>query len=263
MNLIHILPVTQSINVKQPYEMYLLQELQKVAQGENGEAILDAIKAKNTYKILDNGCYELGAGGQIEDVFMMAERIGAYEIILPDVMGDMHATIDATTDALDYIYKTGRSHAYNYMAVCQGSDWDEYMACAKMFAGFDTVSVIGIPKKFMREAVCLGDGRTQIIGSVRTAALMRTEFAQALWEEPEFGHGRTQIHMLGVSWSPLELQKVKNIIRSCDTNLIVENLKRGVPPISSWATFGEKYTLEKELDALQLSTLRQIIEEGI
>lgn len=263
MNLIHILPVTQAINVKQPYEMYLLQELQKVAQGENGEAILNIIKAKNSYKILDNGCYELGASGQIEDVFMMADRIKADEIILPDVMGDMHATIDATTDALDYIYKTGQQLDYHYMAVCQGSDWDEYMACAKMFAGFNTVDVIGIPKKFMREAVCLGDSGTQIVGSFRTAALMRTEFAKALSEEPEFKHSRKKIHMLGISWSPLELQKVAEVVRSCDTNLVVENLKRGVPPISSWATFGEKYSLEKELDALQLSTLRQIIEEGI
>lgn len=257
MNLIHILPGTQSINVEQPYEMYLLQELQKVAQGGNGEAILDAIKAKDSYKILDNGCYELGAGGQIKDVFTMADRIAADEIILPDVMGDMHATIDATTDALEYIYKTGQQVDYCYMAVCQGSDWDEYMACAKMFAGFATVDVVGIPKKFMRSAVC-SDG-----GSARTAALMRTEFAKALSEEPEFKNGRKKIHMLGISWSPLELQKVRDVIRSCDTNLIVENLKRGVPPISSWATYGEKYTLEKELVTLQLNTLRQIIEEGI
>lgn len=262
MNLIHILPVTQSINVKQMYEMYLLQELQKVAHGENGEAILDAIKAKDSYKILDNGCYELGAGGQIEDVFTMADRIGANEIILPDVMGDMHATIDATTDALEYIYKTGQHIDYHYMAVCQGNDWDEYMACAKMFAGFDTIDVIGIPKKFMREAVCLGDKGTQVVGSVRTAALMRTEFAQALSEEPEFKNGRKKIHMLGISWSPLELQKVEKVVRSCDTNLVVENLKRGVPPISSWATFGEKYTLEKELNELQLYDLQKIIEEG-
>lgn len=257
MKLIHILPATQTIHVKQPFEMYLLQELQKIAQGENGEAILDIIKAKDSYKILDNGCYELGAGGQIEDVFKMADRIDANEIILPDVMGDMHATIDATTDALEYIYKTGQHIDYHYMAVCQGSDWDEYMACAKMFAGFDTVDVIGIPKKFMRGAV-VPDG-----GSVRTAALMRTEFAQALSEEPEFKNGRKKIHLLGVSWSPLELQKVAKVVRSCDTNLIVENLKRGVPPLSSWATFGEKYTLEKELDSLQLNTLERIIEGGL
>lgn len=257
MKLIHILPATQAIHVKQPFEMYLLQELQKVAQGENGEAILDVIKAKDSYKILDNGCYELGAGGQIEDVFIMADRIDANEIILPDVMGDMHATIDATTDALEYIYKTGQHIDYHYMAVCQGNDWDEYMACAKMFAGFDTVDVIGIPKKFMRGAV-VPEG-----GSVRTAALMRTEFAQALSEEPEFKNGRKKIHLLGVSWSPLEFQKVTKIVRSCDTNLIVENLKKGVPPLSSWATFGEKYTLEKELDSLQLNTLVRIIEGGL
>lgn len=263
MNLIHILPATQAINVAQPFEMYLLQELQKVAQGETGEAILNIIKAKNSYKILDNGCYELGAGGQIGDVFDMAWRIKADEIILPDVMGDMHATIDATTDALDFIYRSGQEKDFRYMAVCQGSDWDEYMACAKMFAGFDTVDVIGIPKKFMREAVCLPNGGSQIIGSVRTAALMRTEFAQALSEEPEFKSGQKKIHMLGISWSPLELQKVKRRVRSCDTNLIVENLKRGVPPISSWATYGEKYSLDKELDALQLSDLRMIIEEGL
>lgn len=260
MKLIHILPVVQSINVEQMYEMYLLQELQKVAQGENGEAILDAIKAKNSYKILDNGCYELGASGQLEELFTMADRIGANEIILPDVMGDMHATIDATTDALDYIYRTGQSNSYNYMAVCQGCDWDEYMACAKMFAGFNTVNVIGVPKKFMREAVCLGNGQGN--GSPRTAALMRTEFVQALSEEPEFKRGQKQIHMLGVAWSPLELHKVIDVARSCDTNLIVENLKRGVPPISSWATFGEKYSLDKELDDLQLYGLKKIIEEG-
>lgn len=251
MELIHILPASQSLEVKQPLEMYLLQELQEVAQRESGGAILQGIAAKSSYKILDNGCYELDASGQLQDVFSMADRIKADEIILPDVMGDMEGTIDATLDALDFIYQQGYENEHYYMGVCQGRDWDDYLACAQFLAGFKTIDVIGIPKKFCRAAV----------GNVKIAALMRSEFAFQLAHE-DFMQDK-KIHLLGVAWSPLELQKVEKVIRSCDTNLITENIKKGVPPISSWATFGELYSLRKELTDEQLKLLRMIIKDGV
>lgn len=225
MNLIHILHPLNAASYKQPMEMYLAQEVIT----NTTSSIIDAISRRDSYKILDNGCYELDKSISLDELFECAEHINASEIILPDSMGKFQETLKLTTDALEYAYSRGIKK-YQYMGVIQGTTWDEYMACASLFLSIREITCIGIPKKFMRNSC----------GSDREAALVRALFVQEIADKAEAL--QKTIHMLGLSWSIMELTSVAHLVRSCDTNNIVENIKSDKYPFSSWGE-SPKYSL--------------------
>lgn len=234
MNLIHIVHPLNAAHWTQPYEMYLAQELKEKATPD----ILNAIANKNNYKILDNGCYENDIV-DLDSLFEVAEKIKASEIILPDVMGNFDASLRATTDALEYAVLHGYNRYYKFMAVCQGETWEDYMASAQLLSTFREVTCIGIPKKFCRN----------YYSSDREAAIARSRFAL---EVAQMTEGRKDIHMLGLSWSVLELSSVGKVVRTCDTNNIVENVKSGDFDLLSWESRGEKYTLNTPMTSEEL-----------
>lgn len=237
MNLIHIVHPHNSATYTQPMEMYLAQEVIKNMSPE----IKHIIRKKSVYKILDNGCYELDKSISLNKLFECAEQINASEIILPDAMGNFQETLKLTTDALEYAYSQGIKK-YQYMGVIQGTTWDEYMACAELFLSIREISVIGIPKKFMRNA-CKSD---------REAALARSLFAFEIAENVK--KANKEVHLLGLSWSIMELTSVAHLVRSCDTNNIVENIKADKYPFSSWEE-SPKYSLDVPMTDEQLSQL--------
>lgn len=242
MNLIHIVHPLNATQWTQPYEMYLAQELKEKATPD----ILNTIAAKNNYKILDNGCYENNIVN-LDSLFDVAEKINATEIILPDVMGNFDASLRATTDALEYATIHGYNKYHKFMAVCQGETWEDYMASAQLLSTFREITCIGIPKKFCRN----------YYSSDREAAIARSRFAL---EVAQMTKGKKDIHMLGLSWSVLELSSVGKVVRTCDTNNIVENVKRKNHPIASWATSGENYSLDIPMTPEELFAVRQHVE---
>lgn len=249
MNLIHIMHPLNSCHWTQDYELYLAQELDKHATS----AMCEQIRGKDNFKILDNGCYENDTV-DLDVLFRQAEAIGATEIILPDVMGDFYGTLKATTDALEWALTHGK-YDYKFMAVCQGKTWDEYESCVQLFKGIKEITCIGIPKKFCRAEYIERAGNIE--SGAREAALARGLFAEQVAQMVD---GRKDIHLLGLSWNILELPQASKFVRTCDTNNIVENVKRKNHAIASWAISGENYSLDVPMTPDELFVVRQHAE---
>lgn len=240
MDLIHIVHPLNACQWDQKYEMYLAQELNDCAT----DGMCEAIRKKKSYKILDNGCYE-NSMVNLDVLFAQAEKIGATEIILPDIMGDFYGTLRATTDALEWAAMHGKTGQYKFMAVCQGRTWDEYEACVQLFKGINEISCFGLPKKFCREAYTEHAGEP--VAGQREASLARVRFAENVAQIT-----RKDIHLLGLSWSVLELPGASKFVRTCDTNNIVENIKKGCHPITPWQPRSEQYSLHVPMTEEQL-----------
>ena len=129
------------------------------------------------------------------------------------------------------------------MGVIQGKTWDEYTACAELFLSIREITCIGIPKKFMRDS-CNSD---------REAALVRALFVREIADKADAL--QKTIHMLGLSWNIMELTSVAPLIRSCDTNNIVENIKADKYPFSSWGE-SPKYSLNVPMTTEQVERLK-------
>ncbi len=230
MNLIHIVPPENTVQVTQPYEMYLAHTL------VNRPDLQQAIAQKDSFKILDNGAYELDSSISIKDILDIAHNIGADEIILPDHMFDCDKTVEATLNALEEIIVAYEKIPFKLMAVIQGKTPDEYDYCLQVFKKIKEISTIGIPKKFLRES---HPGISR-----RVCALERAGYARWIKEHeiPD-----KDIHLLGLSWHLMELQYCKDAVRSCDTNLVAEATKQGISIFEGWHRAGctsEKYSLE-------------------
>jgi hypothetical protein len=104
------------------------------------------------YVILDNGAYELGSSVPFEHVLEVAEQIKPNEIVLPDVFLDSAATIKATEAAWEALHSFSQDeYTYtNLMAVPQGKNSDEWIACLKILVKMVTPDAIGIPIVYER-----------------------------------------------------------------------------------------------------------------
>ena len=96
---------------------------------------------KGNYVIMDNGVIE-GDQRPIEEIVKKALSVGANEIILPDVMLDQAATLDASYKALKWVKD---NFPLKVMVVPQGKDLDEWIGCAIAMIDWD-IDCIGIPK---------------------------------------------------------------------------------------------------------------------
>ncbi len=231
MNLIHIVPPENVAQITQPYEMYLAHTL--IGKPD----LQQAIAQKDSFKILDNGAYELDESIKLMDILDIAQNIGADEIILPDHMFDCDKTIQATLNALETIIAAYEKIPFKLMAVIQGKTPEDYDYCLQVFKKIKEISTIGIPKKFLRES---NPGISR-----RVCALERAGYAKWIKEHeiPD-----KDIHLLGLSWHLMELQYCKNAVRSCDTNLVAEATKTDTSIFEGWHKAGctsEKYSLER------------------
>lgn len=246
MQFINIFPEEDSIKYSQPMEMYLAHIL-------NNEEVCKAIKDKESFKILDNGCYELNSSVDFGDLCFKAEAIGADEIILPDIMFDSERTVNLVIQSLNTLHRIyGAKIPYRLMAVVQGADAEEYADCARVYDKFPEITTIGIPKKFLRNN---GDENSSAI-----KALDRGNFAHYLKDN----YPTKQIHLLGLSWGIMELPSAIPYVRSVDTNFLVEVSKNGHSIWSTWDTIGESYSLTKNLtddDWHQFEMNKKAVEE--
>lgn len=247
LNIIHILPpatacAAPSQTIKQPYEMYLAHTLLHAPAH-----VLESIRKHNAYKILDNGCYELNSSIGWYELFQLASKIEAQEVILPDVMFDMNATFTQTVHTIEQLHiKYGPHIPFNLMAVPQGVTLEEYSICATAFAQLPEITTLGIPKKFMQRAPEMQ------LKHPCAMALERALFARDL--KTDYPH--LNVHLLGLSYGLIELQACKDYVRTCDTNKFVIDAQRKRSMWTPWDSCG--YDLDNALTDETLQELRAI-----
>lgn len=164
--------------------------------------VKDAIGPRS-YTILDNGAFE----GEVDITSMalmkMAIELGVDEVVVPDTLGDMAATIAKADEFNDFLKHNATSEHYgkNYMGVVQGKTIEECWQCIEHFVDLGYVTTIGLPKHL-----------------VKTVQLdTRIVLAKEILEE--LGDG-FDIHFLGSS--PLWLSEISHVhktVRSMDTSM--------------------------------------------
>ena len=93
------------------------------------------------YVILDNGIAEGLTYGSTR-LFTLADKVGAQEIVIPDIMGNALGTIDEYKK-----FRPSLTKKYNYMAVLQGTTANEVRECLRAIDTFcPWVTAIGIPR---------------------------------------------------------------------------------------------------------------------
>lgn len=142
------------------------------------------------FLILDNGLIE-GNPRPLVELLEKADRIGADELVLPDVFRDSKATYKAVYESLrtmDMLHTEVRT-----MAVAQGNTLEEWVENAKELLQLP-INTLGVPKVLV--GIAGRDGRL--------AALQQIQ--------EEIQASGVQIHLLGCWESPLEIKVIENYI---------------------------------------------------
>ena len=230
MQLINIFPLGNiCLEYQQNMHMFLTHMVEKyptyakVAQDAPG------------YKILDNSLIELGGAVSVERVIDAAARIGADEIILPDVFQNGPETIKAAQDALNTLHKMfpKGDWPFKLMAVAQGANEEEWYDCYEYLLGMREVDVIGIPKVL---AKMHPQGRPHFVNELCNLSV-----------KPH--------HLLGVWYSLSELVEYnhREQIRSCDTVILGYMAKYGM---CSAGTRPDGFTLDLEKDVVDYARIK-------
>jgi hypothetical protein len=187
------------------------------------------------YKILDNSLIELGGAVDMKRILDAAEKIGADEIILPDVFQKGPETIDAVNMALSELNDryVNRSWPYKLMAVAQGRDEHEWYECYHELLNNPDIDVIGVPKVL---AKAHPKGRPYFVDKYCD-----------LKRKPH--------HLLGLWYSVTELDeyRCKDQIRSCDTVLAGFMAKHG---LHAEGVRPDGFTVDLEMDVLNYSNIK-------
>jgi hypothetical protein len=105
-------------------------------------------KEKPYFIILDNSVIELGKPMDEKDLFEAAEIVRPDVLVLPDVIGDIAATLDLARDACNRWQNSGIN--CGYMAVPQGKIMSEVMECIDEMLTFPGVTHWGVPRDFVK-----------------------------------------------------------------------------------------------------------------
>ena len=144
MKIIHIAPLQCAEAMHKKYRVDMAMCLTHLV--EKNPEYRDFYHDFGGYKILDNSLIELGSAVGLQRVLEAAREIRAQEIILPDVFRDAKGTIQAVTESIEYLRENNLLGRYKLMAVAQGADVPQWVACFKALEQIPEVDVIGIPK---------------------------------------------------------------------------------------------------------------------
>ena len=229
MKLINIFPLNNMVMEYSQYtHMFLTHMVEKYPLYEK------IARECSGYKILDNSLIELGGSVDISRVIDVAERIGANEIILPDVFRSSHETLKTVESALKVIKEKYSEKRFTLMAVAQGDSVESWNECYKELLLNPEIDVIGVPK------VC-----------AKLHPAGRAYFVNNLCNYENKVH-----HLLGLWYSFTEFDdfnlRAMRSIRSCDTchlgYLAKYNLKL-------YSTRPDGYTLDLENDNANYESL--------
>lgn len=157
-------------------------------------------RERGHFLMMDNGAAEDGSL-DVDKLLEMYDYVRPDELILPDVMLDMNATVEATMNRkiLDAVAPKER-------AVCpQGNSLDEWISCANYFVENLEFATLCVPKHL--ERFVEQGGRNAVLNTILKAG----------W------HMKYHIHMLGI-WGDARTEILKwrkhiDWIRGIDTAL--------------------------------------------
>lgn len=200
----------------------------------SNEKYADFYAKLNKYKILDNSAFECQLQG-IENVVKAAKIISANEIILPDVVGDKDATIQATTDAIKWLKKNRLDKSYKLMAVPQGKTEEEWWQCFNAFNAVNDINVIGLSK--LSCPACFKK-------SISQSRLFITQEMQI----NNLQNNNKEYHLLGGSFEILtEMNQHPGWVRSIDTSAPFEFGKARVSLKTAKSDLPKKANLEQPI----------------
>ena len=181
-----------------------------VLQSEPYADFFREMKARGDYVLVDNGSFE-GRPLKTSELLEAAERIGADEIVLPDVPGFMMSTMIAIQNALIDIPV---GCPFRKMAVPQGETQRMWIECYKAIYETTSIEVIGIGANAESLFADKG-GRMAIVYALNTLSMQREE---------------TEYHLLGCREDPRALQLYSKLpwIRSMDSQVPVLAGSQGV-----------------------------------
>lgn len=149
---------------------------------------------RGDFIMMDNGAAELGSSIGFDTVLYRAGIVGADEIILPDVLDDYEATIEASRK---WAWKVPHKQR---AVVPQGKTWEEWSRCMKDLIDLGC-STICIAKRYER----LPGGRVEALKILAELGLL----------------DKYNIHLLGFNSDPEgEVQRAVDFypdIRGCDS----------------------------------------------
>jgi hypothetical protein len=96
---------------------------------------------KDIHIIMDSSVIELGAPVSMDMIIEAADIVRATTIVLPDILGEIEATMDLVNDAIGRQDLVG----YDLMFVPQGKTFEEYVKCLELARGFK-FKYIGLPR---------------------------------------------------------------------------------------------------------------------
>jgi len=140
------------------YQLVLPEHLSNKAYQE---AYITA-RRNGDYLIMDNGAAEgqLLSPGELRS---MALGLMVNEIVVPDVLGDMYATLKLAKEFFQY----GVDHRFKYMGVVQGQSLDECCACVEAYySDHGNITVLGIPRHLIH-TTNTKDIRAQLASYIR------------------------------------------------------------------------------------------------
>lgn len=187
MKIANIYPINNQTLYRDESYVMILAHLLKHYKPENF--------SERQYIICDNGLYEEAqVSTDLEKLVQMIESydIPVREIIVPDVVNDLGATIRLFEKNLETVKKY--SHKYTFMFVAQSTTIDELRAAINYINSYEDLNLsIGISK----------------LTPLDRASDEAIEIYKA---------AKHPIHFLGLKNSFNELVKVKEIVRGCDSS---------------------------------------------
>lgn len=133
-----------------------------------------------------------------EDLIMLANKFGADELVIPDVLGDRMGTLRKTVDFL--AHPAVELWQKNLMAVVQGTTWADWKDCIDFYVNEPRITTIALPRLLTRH------------GGQYTRLTLAEEIANK---------STKAVHCLGASaWvEEVYYLNVQSIVRSLDTSL--------------------------------------------
>ena len=209
MKLATILPTKYLwLSADEDYHMCLAHLVEKDMEYTN---FFKDMAARGHYVIMDNSVIE-NAQVSISELCGKARRVGASEIILPDAFRDCKKTLEMSYEALNYV----RTHCpeLKVMVVPQGKNLSEWLDCFNIMLTWN-VDCIGIPKVA---------STFPEVGNIERGRVL-AEIKNAIDEYNELHARKTDIHLLGCWYSPIELLIITKleaqgrvpVVRGCDS----------------------------------------------
>lgn len=169
--------------------------------------------------IVDNGVFDLGHALPAADLVAAARTVDACEIILPDVMRDGPATIEASDEAAREILD--RTDEFRLCVVLHAADDQEWLRCYDYFASSDYVGAIALPAsrrhapegqicrtrwaatRYLEERGLVEDGITyRLLGLGRTGHLELVEQREHEWIASVDGAAPVILGAMGIAMLP-------------------------------------------------------------